>query len=151
MSLENTINQEIKNAMLAKKQARLEALRAVKAAILLEKTKSTAVAELSHEDEVKLLQRLVKQRKESAEIYKNGGRQDLADIELDQAGVIEEFLPMQLDISEVRTLVSQIIQQTGAQSMKDMGKVMGEASRLMAGKSDNKTISAIVKELLAGV
>ncbi|MDP2423869.1 MAG: GatB/YqeY domain-containing protein [Bacteroidales bacterium] len=151
MSLENTINNDIKAAMLAKDAARLEALRAVKAALLIEKTKGGASGEpITTEDELRLLQKLVKQRKESAEIFKSNGRVELAATEEFQAGVIESYLPEQFDTEKVRSIVKEIILQTGAQSIKDMGRVMGEASRQLAGKADNKTIAALVKELLPG-
>lgn len=151
MSLEQKINNDIKAAMLAKQASKLEALRAVKAALLLEKTKGGASGEgLTEEEEIKLLQKLVKQRKESAEIYRSQGRNDLAEPEEFQFAVIETYLPRQLDASEVRQIVAAIMQSTGAQSIKDMGRVMGEASKQLAGKADNKTVAAIVKELLAG-
>jgi uncharacterized protein YqeY len=151
MSLEQQIMADLKAAMLAKDARKLDALRAVKAALMLEKTKGgTAGQEVSRDDEIRLLQKLVKQRKESAGIYRSQGRIDLAEPEEFQSAVIETYLPMQLDIDEVKKIVSSIIESTGAQSIKDMGKVMGEASKQLAGKADNKTVAAIVKELLAG-
>lgn len=142
---------DIKAAMLAKESKKLEALRAVKAAIMLEKTKGgLAGGAISEEDEIRLLQKLVKQRKESAEIYRSQGRTDLVEPEEFQSAIIEAYLPKQLDVEEVRKIVAAIIESTGAQSIKDMGRVMGEASKQLAGKADNKTIAAIVKELLAG-
>lgn len=151
MNLEQTINNDIKAAMLAKESGKLEALRAVKAALLLEKTKGGASGDaITEGEEIKLLQKLVKQRKESAEIYRSQGRNDLAEAEKFQFQIIEAYLPQQLDAGEVRKIVGAIIESTGAQSIKDMGRVMGEASRQLSGKADNKTIAAIVKELLAG-
>ena len=150
MSLEQKIMADIKAAMLAKDSKKLEALRAVKAALMLEKTKGgTSGSTISEEDEIRLLQKLVKQRKESAEIYRSQGRTDLAEPEEFQSEVIEAYLPKQLDVEEVKTIVAQIIESSGAQSIKDMGRVMGEASKQLAGKADNKTVASIVKELLA--
>ncbi len=134
--------------MLAREQDKLEALRAIKAAILLEKTKEGATGEIGEEVELKILQKLVKQRRESADIYKSANREDLAIKELFEASVIETFLPAQLSIGEVTQKVKMIITQTGAMTIKDMGKVMGIASKELAGKADNKTISEIVKNLL---
>jgi Uncharacterized conserved protein len=148
MKLETSINEEIKKAMLAREQDKLEALRAIKAAILLEKTKEGTTGEIGEEVELKILQKLVKQRRESAEIYKSANREDLAIKELFEASVIETFLPTQLSIGELTEKVKMIITQTGAMTIKDMGKVMGIASKELAGKADNKTISEIVKNLL---
>lgn len=148
MSLEEKINADIKAAMLAKEKEKLEALRAVKAAVLLMNTEKGASGAVSEADELKALQRLVKQRKEAAEVYTQQGRQDLADSELFQASVIEKYLPKQMDEAELRTVIQNIIQQCGASSAKDMGKVMGIATRELTGKADNKLVSAIVKELL---
>lgn len=148
MSLEEKINADIKAAMLAKEKEKLEALRAVKAAVLLMNTEKGASGAVSEADELKALQRLVKQRKEAAEVYAQQGRQDLADSELFQASVIEKYLPKQMDEAELRTVIQNIIQQCGASSAKDMGKVMGIATRELTGKADNKLVSAIVKELL---
>jgi uncharacterized protein len=151
MNLEEKIMAEIKTAMLAKDAKKLEALRAVKSAIQLEKTKSGSAGDtLSGEDEIRLLQKLVKQRKESAEIYRTQGRIDLAEPEEFQYAVIEAFLPKQLDIEDVKKIVAAIIEKSGAQGIKDMGRVMGEASKQLAGKADNKTVASIVKELLTG-
>lgn len=147
MTLEEKINADIKNAMLAREKDKLEALRAVKSAILLAKTEK-AGGELSEDSEVKLLQKLVKQRKESAEIYTSQNRADLAENELFQAGIIEQYLPQQLTSEEIREILKGIIQETGAESARDMGKVMGIASQRMAGKADGKTISGLLKELL---
>ncbi|RZJ35870.1 MAG: GatB/YqeY domain-containing protein [Flavobacterium sp.] len=148
MSLQTQINEEIKNAMRAKDTVALESLRAVKSALLLAQTETGASQEISEADEIKLLQRLVKQRKDSAAIYIEQGRQDLADPEIQQAAIIEKFLPVQLSEAEVESVVSQIISESGASGMASMGKVMGLASAQLAGKADGKTISALVKKLL---
>ena len=139
----------MKEAMKAKDTVALESLRAIKSAILLAQTESGAKAELTAEDEIKLLQKLVKQRKDSAALYQQQGRQDLAEPELAQSAVIEQFLPEQLSEDKIREIVAAIIAQVGAAGMQDMGKVMGLASKEMAGKADGKTISNIVKDLLA--
>lgn len=149
MSLQNQINEELKNAMKAKDTVALETLRAIKSAILLAQTESGAKEELSKDDEIKLLQRLVKQRKESARIYSEQGREDLAQPELEQAKVIEKFLPAQLSEDEIKEIISQIIAETGANGIAQMGQVMGEANKRMAGQADGKTISGIVKSMLA--
>jgi len=148
MSLQKQIMEAMKTAMKAKDSIALQALRAVKSAILLAQTESGATEALSEEAEVKLLQKLVKQRKDSAQVYSEQGRNDLAEPELAEAAVIEKFLPEQLSESEVRQIVAGIIDQTGAESMKDMGKVMGMANKEMAGRADGKTISTIVKDIL---
>ena len=139
----------IKDAMRAKDTVALESLRAVKSAMLLAQTESGAKAELSDEEEIKLLQRLVKQRKDSARIYTEQGREDLAEPELAQAAVIEKFLPEQMSEAEIEVVVERIITETGASGMASMGKVMGLANAELAGRADGKTISAIVKKLLA--
>lgn len=139
---------EMKAAMRAKDTVKLEALRAIKSGILMAKTESSAKEGLVEEAELKLLQKLVKQRKDSAAIYKEQGREDLAQPELDQAAVIEQFLPEQLSEEEIEKKIVEIIAQTGAAGMKDMGKVMGLASEALAGKADGKTISMIVKKKL---
>ena len=149
MSLQEKVMTEMKVAMRAKDTNKLEALRSVKSAILLAKTSGTANDEMSEDEELKLLQRLVKQRKESAAIYKEQGRDDLAQPELEQAAVIEKFLPAQLSEAEISARVDDIIARTGATGMKDMGKVMGAASGELAGKADGKTISTIVKQKLS--
>jgi hypothetical protein len=149
MSLLIQINEEIKNAMRAKDTLALESLRAVKSAILLAQTESGAKEELSSDEEIKLLQRLVKQRKDSANIYKEQGREDLAEPELLQAAIIEKFLPAQLSEAEVEAVVAKIIEDNNASGMASMGKVMGLASAELAGKADGKTISTIVKKLLS--
>jgi uncharacterized protein len=147
MTLEDKINADIKTAMLAREKEKLEALRAVKSAVLLAKTEKPGT-EISQDTELKLLQKLVKQRKESAEIYMTQNRQDMADAELFQAGIIEQYLPKQLSPEEIRAELQKIISESGASSAKDMGKVMGLASQRLAGKADGKTISALVKEML---
>lgn len=149
MSLELIINDDIKAAMLAKDREKLEALRAVKAALLLIKTgKDTATAEVPEEVELQTLQRLIKQRKEAAEVYKAQGRNDLYDVEIFQVSIIEKYLPAQLTEDEIKNIIKQIISETGASGVRDMGKVMGLASKQLTGKADNKIVAAIVKELL---
>ncbi len=150
MSLEIIINNDIKSAMLAKDKDKLEALRAVKAALLLIKTgKDTSTAEVPEELELQLLQKLVKQRKESAEMYKSQNRNDLYDVEMFQVSIIEKYLPEQLSEDEIKAIIQKIITETGAIGMKDMGKVMGLAGKQLTGKADNKIVAAFVKELLA--
>jgi uncharacterized protein YqeY len=149
MSLEQKIMGELKTAMLAKNEAALRSLRAVKAAILLAKTSEGGTGELKEEDEIKLLQKLVKQRKDSLEIFQQQNRADLAQKEQEEIAVIEKFLPQQLSADELKEIISKIIAEVGASSPADMGKVMGVATRQLAGKADGKTISALVKELLA--
>lgn len=149
MSLEQKINQDIKEAMIAKDAVRLRGLRAVKAAILLAKTEKAGVEELTEDAEIKVLQKLVKQRKESGEIYKTQGREDLFQTEFEEQQVIEEYLPKQLSREEIEAVIKNIITETGAAGMKDMGKVMGAANAQLAGKADGKTISEIVKSSLA--
>ena len=148
MSLETQIMDEMKNAMRAKDTVALEALRAIKSGIILAKTEAGASDTLSEDDEIKLLQRLVKQRKDSATIYTNQGRTDLAEPELAQVVVIEKFLPAQLSEAEVEAIVSKIISEGSFSGMASMGQVMGQASAALAGKTDGKTISTIVKKLL---
>lgn len=140
---------EMKAAMRAKDSNRLEALRAVKSAILLAQTDKAGREDLNEDEEMKLLQKLVKQRKESAAIYKEQGREDLAQPELDQAGVIEEFLPEQMSEEEIENEVERVIKETGANGLQDMGKVMGAASKELAGRADGKTISRIVRKKLS--
>ncbi len=141
---------EMKEAMKAKNEASLRGLRAIKAAILNAKTAEGAKGELIEDDEVKLLQKLVKQRKDSLEIYRQQNRPDLAQKEEEEIAVIEKFLPQQLSPEELKAELQQIISETGASSPADMGKVMGQATKKLAGRADGKTISATVKELLAG-
>ena len=149
MELENKINADIKQAMIAKESQKLEALRAVKAALLLAKTsKEAAGGDLPEEAGLKIIQKLIKQRQESADIYRQNGRNDLAELELYQAGIIEQYLPQQLGEEEIINGVKKIIAQTGASGPKDMGKVMGMASKEFAGKADNKVVADLVKKLL---
>ena len=149
MSLQTKVMDALKEAMKAKDTIALESLRAIKSAILLAKTEAGAAAELAEEEELKLLQKLVKQRKDSAALYAQQGRNDLAEPELAQVAVIEKFLPKQLSEAEVTEAVKAIKAEVGATSAKDMGKVMGVATKQLAGKTDGKVISAIVKSLLA--
>lgn len=149
MSLQTKVMEALKEAMKAKDTVALESLRAIKSAILLAKTEAGAAEELSEADELKLLQKLVKQRKDSAALYTQQGRNDLAEPELAQMAVIEKFLPAQLSEAEVETALRGIINQVGATTPKDMGKVMGVASKQLAGKADGKLISEIVKRLLS--
>ena len=139
----------LKEAMKAKDTVALESLRAIKSAILLARTEAGASEELSEADELKLLQKLVKQRKDSAALYTQQGRNDLAEPELAQMAVIEKFLPAQLSEAEVEEALKGIIAQVGATNPKDMGKVMGAATKQLAGKADGKLISDIVKKLLS--
>ncbi len=148
MSLSTQINEDIKTAMRAKDKETLEALRAIKSAILLAQTEAGASEELSEDAELKLLQKLQKQRKDSAAIYTEQGRADLAEPEIIQSKVIAKYLPEQMSEDELKKVLSEIINQVGASSPQDMGKVMGMASKQLAGKADGKTISNIVKELL---
>lgn len=147
MSLEEKINADIKSAMLSKEKRKLDALRAVKSAILLLKTNGSA-APISEEQEIACLQKLVKQRKESAQLFKEQNRMDLYEEESFQQSVIEAYLPEQMSKEEIKSALRQIIEQTGASSMKDMGKVMGAAQKAFAGRADNKLVSTMVKELL---
>jgi len=146
MSLEEKINTDLKAAMLSKNEAALRALRAVKSAILLAKTSGGGI--VTPDDEMKMLQKLVKQRKESVDIYQTQNRADLAQSELEEIAVIEKFLPKQMGEDEIREELKKIIAQTGATSAADMGKVMGVASKHFAGKADNKVVSQMVKQLL---
>ena len=148
MSLEKQINDDIKSAMLNKDSGKLEALRAIKAALLLEKTREGTTGEIPETVEMSLLRKLVKQRKEAAEIYAAQNRQDLAEPELFQAGIIEKYLPKAISEEEISEKIKAIITETGATSVKEMGKVMGLASKAFAGQADNKLVSEIVKKLL---
>jgi uncharacterized protein YqeY len=148
MSLEQKIMADLKTAMLAKDEKSLRSLRAIKAAILLAKTSEGAGGELKEDDEIKLLQKLVKQRKDSLEIYQQQNRTDLAQKEQEEIEVIEKFLPKQFSAEELQLEIKKIIAETGATSAADMGKVMGVATKKLAGKADGKTISATVRELL---
>lgn len=149
MSLQDQVMLKMKEAMKAKDSNALTSLRAIKSAILTAQTEVGAKKELSEEEELKLLQKLVKQRKDSAAIYQEQKREDLAAPELEQAKVIESFLPAQMSEAEIEVAVKEIIAQTGASGMKDMGKVMGMASKNLAGKADGKTISTVVKRELS--
>ncbi|MBK7098399.1 MAG: GatB/YqeY domain-containing protein [Sphingobacteriales bacterium] len=149
MSLEQIINNDLKTAMLAKDEAALRSLRAIKAAILIAKTAEGAKDIMSAEEEITLVQKLVKQRKDSLEIYEKQNRPDLAQKEKEEIAVIEKYMPAQLSEVELREILSKIIAETGASSPAEMGKVMGVATKQLAGKDDGKAISAIVKELLA--
>lgn len=147
MSLEEKINQDLKTAMKAKDQAGLRGIRAIKTAILLTKTDGSGT-ELDEAGEIKLVQKLIKQRKDSLEIYQKQDRADLAVVEEEEIAVLEKYLPAQLSEDDLIPIIQEIINKTGADSMKDMGKVMGMASGQLAGQADGKTISAIVKKLL---
>lgn len=147
MSMEQQIQQDIKAAMLAKEKTRLESLRAIKAAILLAKTADGSES-IADEAVVKIIQKLVKQRKETAEIYKQQNREELAAQELAEAAAMEVYLPKQLSEAELEEELKKIIAQVGATGPQDMGKVMGTATKALAGKADGKAISALVKKLL---
>ncbi len=149
MGLEQKVMGELKTAMLAKNEGALRGLRAIKAAIIIAKTSEGAGGELKEEDETKLLQKLVKQRKDSLAIYQEQNRPDLARKEEEEIAVIEKFLPQQLDNEALKAVLAKIIAETGAASPADIGKVMGVASKQLAGQADGKTISAVAKELLA--
>lgn len=149
MSIFDQVNEGIKNAMKNKEEATLRALRGVKSALLLAKTEKGAADELSEEKEIQVLQKLIKQRKESLEIYTAQNRADLAAVESEEITVIEKFLPKQMDEAEVRGILQNIIVTVGASGPQDMGKVMGVATKQLAGKADGKLISTLVKELLA--
>lgn len=148
MSLELTINEAIKTAMREKDKVALDSLRAVKSQILLLKTEAKG-ADVSAEQEIAILQRMIKQRKDSYEQFVAQNRNDLAEVELAQMKVIEQFLPAQLSAEELEAEIKKIITETGAESIKDLGKVMGAASKALAGKSDGKSISEMVKKLLS--
>ncbi|MFN0256884.1 GatB/YqeY domain-containing protein [Pedobacter ureilyticus] len=147
--ISTNIDQEIKQAMLAKDQVKLRGLRAIKAAILLAKTEKGQVEEINEDAEIKILQKLVKQRKESADIYKRQGREDLYQVEQEEIDVISQFLPKQLERSEIEAVIARIIAETGASSIKEMGKVMVLANKELAGKAEGKLIGEIVKSQLA--
>ncbi len=149
MSLQQKIDQDIKAAMLARQEARLRGLRAIKSALLVAKTEKGASDTLSEEAETKVLQKLVKQRKESADIYKQQNREDLYQIEAEEMEVIEAYLPKQLNADEITVYVQKAIEQSGASGVKDMGKVMGLVNKELAGRADGKTISEIVKQQLS--
>ncbi len=146
MELEEKINADIKTAMLAKESQKLEALRAIKAAILLLKTSSEGLSETSAN---KTLQKMVKQREETSEIYKAQNRNDLSEPEIFQANIIKQYLPKQMDEAEIKLIIQEIISRIGAKNIADLGKVMGTATKELGGKADGKIISAITKELLS--
>lgn len=148
MSLEQTISEAIKTAMREKDRVALDSLRAVKAQIILLQTEARG-AEVSPEQEIAILQRMIKQRKDSYDQFTAQGRTDLAEVEEAQSKIIEKFLPRQLSADELESEINKIISETGAESLKDLGKVMGVASKALAGKSDGKTISEMVKKLLS--
>ena len=148
MKLIDKISSSIISAMKEKNVDELESLRAIKSALLLAQTQKGSDGNIQESDEIKILQKLVKQRKESAEIYKKQNRLELADIEISQSNIIERFLPAQISLEDLDKLISEIISQTGAKGMKDMGKVMGIASTKLSGKADGKTISNIVRTKL---
>jgi len=148
MSIQSQVMDQMKAAMKSKDKVALESLRALKSAFLLANTSGGNV-ELTEEDEVKIVQKLVKQRKDSAAIFNDQGRKDLAEPELAQSAILEQFLPAQMGEEDLKAAIEAIISQTGASSMKDMGKVMGVASKQLAGKADGKAISMVVKQLLS--
>jgi uncharacterized protein len=149
MNLEQQVMAEMKDAMKSKNEAQLRGLRAIKAEIIKAKTEPGAGGEVSAEDELKLLQKMVKQRRDSLEIYQQQGRADLAQKEQEEIAIIEKFLPAQMSEAELKAELQAIIAETGASSPADMGKVMGAATKKLAGRADGKAISAAVKELLA--
>jgi uncharacterized protein YqeY len=149
MSLETTINQDIKTAMLAKDGTSLRSLRAIKSGLLLAKTEKGAATELTEDAEIKVLQKLVKQRKESSEIYKSQNRDDLFQIEMEEIVVIEKYLPKQLSQEELNTYIKGLIDKLNVSSIKEMGKIMGLANKELAGKADGKAISETIKSLLS--
>jgi uncharacterized protein len=148
MSLTEKINNDIKEAMKAKQADRLAALRAVKSEILLAQTAAGGSGEITAEGEIKIIQKLVKQRKDSAEIYKTSGRMDLYEKEVSELKFIEEYLPAQMTDTELSAIIKKIIEQTGASSIKDMGKVIGLVTKEVAGKAEGKVIAEKVKQLL---
>tara|TARA_B110000444_G_scaffold85239_1_gene80573 strand:+ start:4419 stop:4868 length:450 start_codon:yes stop_codon:yes gene_type:complete len=149
MALIDKISEAIKVSMKEKNTISLESLRAIKSALLLAQTQKGFTTEISKEDEIKILQKLVKQRKESADIYISQNRSDLAEVEVNQYKIIEGFLPKQMSTGEVEKIISDLINKTGASGMKDMGKVMGMASKQLSGMADGKTISNLVRTKLS--
>jgi uncharacterized protein YqeY len=149
MNLEQKIMAEMKEAMKAKDEGQLRALRAIKAEIIKAKTEPGAGGEISAEKEISMLQKMMKQRRDSLEIYQQQNREDLASKEQEEMAVIEKFLPAQMSAEELKSELKQVIAETGASSPADMGKVMGAANKKLAGRADGKTISAMVKELLS--
>jgi uncharacterized protein YqeY len=148
MTLEQRITADMKTAMKAKDKVSLRGIRAIKAAIILKKTDGSGTEVLSAEDEIKLVQKLVKQRQDSLSIFVEQGREDLAVTEREEIETLQKYLPEQMDTAALEGVIKDIIAKTGAASMKDMGKVMGMASKQLAGKADGKSISAVVKQLL---
>ena len=148
MSLIDKISESIKIAMREKDSIKLESLRAIKSSLLLSQTEKGKKGEISESEEIKILQKLVKQRKDSAQIYKTQNRNELAELEISQSKYIEEFLPDQISEDELIKIIQSIINKSGASGMKDMGKVMGIASKELLGKADGKTISSLVRTLL---
>ena len=148
MTLEEQVNNDIKTAMLAKDKAGLRGLRAIKSAILLAKTEKGGTGEVTAEKEVQILTKMVKQRKESIEIFEQQNRPDLAVTEKEEVAVIEKYMPAMMSDDDIKAEIQKIITETGATSQKEMGKVMGAASKALAGKADNKKVSEIVKSLL---
>ncbi len=149
MTLEQKVMDELKNAMRAKDEAALRSLRAIKAAILIEKTSEGGGDVISEATEIKMLQKLVKQRRDSLEIFEKNNREDMAVKEREELAIIEKFLPKQMSAEELQTEIKAIIEQVGAKTIADLGKVMGVASKQFAGKADGKAISETVKQLLA--
>lgn len=149
MSLEQKVMDELKNAMRAKDEAALRSLRAIKAAIIIEKTSEGAHGEINEATELKMLQKMAKQRRDSMDIFEKQGREDLAVKEREELAIIEKFLPQQMSADELKAEVKAIIDQVGAKTPADMGKVMGVATKQLAGKTDGKAISDMVKQLLA--
>ncbi|MCB8995004.1 MAG: GatB/YqeY domain-containing protein [Bacteroidales bacterium] len=149
MSYFDLVNEDLKKAMLAKEKDKLEAIRAIKSAFLLARTDKGANSVLEENEEIRILQKLVKQRKDSSAIYLEQNRPELSEKELMEAAIIEKYLPSQMSEDEVATVVKRIIADSGASGMKDMGKVMGLATKELAGKADGKMVSGIVKQLLA--
>jgi uncharacterized protein len=149
MSLEQKVMTDLKTAMLGKDEKSLRSLRAIKAAIINLKTSEGFSGEIKEDDEIKLLQKLVKQRKESLDIYEKQSRNDLAEKEREEIEVIEKFLPKQLSQEQLKEVIASIIKETGATSQADMGKVIGMANKQLGGKADGKTIAAVVKDILA--
>jgi len=149
MALEEKVMEELKNAMRAKDEAGLRTLRAIKAAIIIEKTSEGASGVISEATELKMLQKLAKQRRDSLEIFEKQNREDLASKEREELAIIERFLPKQMSADDLKVEIKAIIDQVGAKTPADMGKVMGAASKQLAGKADGKAISEMVKQLLA--
>ena len=148
MKLEDQVNNDIKEAMKAKARVRLEALRGIKKEIIEAKTAKGAGDEVSDDDIIRIIQKMVKQRKDAAELFKSQNREDLAEKEMEEIEAIKDYLPAQLSKEELETAVKAIIEKVGATSMKEMGKVMGMASKELAGRAEGKEISAMVKVLL---